>query len=109
MKLLLAFCCLEVISLSSAQPAAPAKPTCEDCHSLVSAISAFSTSQEGIARQVDVLLSKVCPKSSNPEECLEGLPAFWTEIAQGLWPEYYNPEAEWMCGQKDVCGGPDAR
>ena len=109
MKLLLALCCLEVISLSSAQPAAPAKPTCEDCQSLVSAISAFSTSQEGIARQVDVLLSKVCPKSSNPEECLEELPAFWTEIAQGLWPEYYNPEAEWMCGQKDVCGGPDAR
>ena len=76
---------------------------------MVSEISSYLTSKEGIEKQVEVLLSKVCPKSSNPEECLKGLPAFWAEIAQGLWSEYYNPDAEWMCGQKDVCGGPDAR
>ena len=109
MKLLIALCFLEVISLSSSQPAAPSKPTCEDCRSLVSEISSYLTSKEGIEKQVEVLLSKVCPKSSKPEECLKGLPAFWAEIAQGLWSEYYNPDAEWMCGQKDVCGGPDAR
>ena len=108
MKLLITLCLLEVISFSSAQPAQPSKPTCEDCSSLVSTISAYLTSQEGISQQVEVLLSKVCPKSSEPEICLKELPAFWSEIAQALWPEYYNPEAEWMCGAKDFCGGPEA-
>ena len=102
MKLLLAICCLEIISLSSA---APSKPTCEDCHSVVRAISANLTSQESIAQQVEVILSKVCPESFNPEKCLEELPEFWAEIAQVLWPEYYKPEAEWMCGARGICGG----
>merc|ERR1712126_350375 len=79
-----------------------------DDHGLVPTISASLTSKEGIARQVEVLLSKVCPKTSEPEKCQEQLPAFWTEIAEGLWPEYYNPSAEWMCGGTGVCGGPEA-
>merc|ERR1711970_220683 len=105
MKLLLTSLC---ISFSLAQPTVPSKPTCEDCQALVSTISTSLTSKEGIAQQVEVLLSKVCPKSSEPETCLEKLPEFWAEVAQGLWPGYYSPAAEWMCGARDICGGPQA-
>merc|ERR1711955_21152 len=80
-----------------------------DCYALVNTIATSLTTQEDLAHQVEVLLAKVCPKSSEPEKCQELLPAFWTEIAESLWPNYYNPEAVWMCGGEGVCGGPDAR
>jgi hypothetical protein len=109
MKLLIVLSFLLAITFISSQPAAPSQPTCEDCNSLVNAISAWLTSPEGVEAQVEVLLSKVCPKSSNPDECVKELPAFWTELAQVLWPEYYNPDAEWMCAAEGFCGGPDSR
>ena len=106
MKVLLSMC---LISLSWSQPPTQPTPTCGDCSALVTTIAASLTTQEGLAHQVEVLLAKVCPKSSDPEKCQELLPAFWTEIAESLWPNYYNPEAVWMCGGEGACGGPDAR
>merc|ERR1712133_152033 len=102
------FLILSLMTMTWSQPATWSIPTCDDCEALVTTISASLTSKEGIARQVEVLLSKICPKTSEPEKCQEQLPAFWREIAEGLWPEYYNPSAEWMCGGKGVCGGPEA-
>merc|ERR1711874_369867 len=65
---------------------------------VVSALAAGLTSEDSIGRQIDVLLSEVCPGSENPDMCLEGLPDFWTRIAGVLWPGYYDPSADWMCG-----------
>jgi len=33
------------------------------------------------------------------------LPGFWAGIAALLWPEYWNPEAEWMCAP--TCAAPE--
>merc|ERR1711970_594702 len=106
MKVLLSMC---LISLSCSQPPTQSTPTCPDCYALVSTLAASLTTQEALSKQVEVLLAKVCPKSSEPEKCQEQLPALWTEIGESLWPNYYKPEAVWMCGGEGVCGGPDAR
>ena len=74
------------------------EPTREDCEAVVNAISAQLTSQESIDRQVEVLLAEVCPMDEHPEDCVEGLPAFWNKIAMVLWPGYWDASAEWMCG-----------
>ena len=78
--------------------------TCEECTAIVNTISTYLTGQDSIDRQVEILLAEVCPGSENPEGCLEGLPGFWTKIAMVLWPGYYAPAEEWMCGGTGPCG-----
>ena len=109
MKLQFITLLFQSLSFTFSQPPVKAKPTCEDCNALVSAISGYLTSKPGLDRQVEVLLSKACPKMSSPDECREHIPKVWPKLAGQLWPGYYNPSAEWMCGKEDFCGGPDAR
>merc|ERR1712212_1061578 len=82
---------------------------CEDCKALVSTMGKYLSSEESIAKQVEILLAGVCPGASDPEACMEGLPAFWEKVAMMLWPGYYNPEEEFMCMQEGLCGAPGSR
>ena len=100
-------CFLEVVYITG-QPS-NFQPTCEDCYALVNAISRNLTSAEGIEGQVTILQSEVCPQSPNPENCRNAVPKIWSEIAIALWPEYFKPETEWMCGSFNFCGGQRAR
>merc|ERR1712083_279369 len=92
MKLLLAL--VPLLGLG----AVSGEATCAECSAVVSALAADLTSERSVSGQIDVLLAEVCPGSENPDECLEGLPDFWTRIAAVLWPGYYNPRTDWMCG-----------
>merc|ERR1712212_183321 len=58
---------------------------CEDCKALVNSMATWFTNPVSIEKQVMVLLAEVCPGSSNPDGCMEGLPDFWTKIAMMLW------------------------
>eukprot|EP00091_Calanus_sinicus_P009500 TRINITY_DN221_c0_g1_i12.p1 TRINITY_DN221_c0_g1~~TRINITY_DN221_c0_g1_i12.p1 ORF type:complete len:187 (-),score=60.22 TRINITY_DN221_c0_g1_i12:91-651(-) len=91
MKLLIALATVLSISATSAEW------TCDDCTAVVNSIAAYLTSEESIAKQVDILLAEVCPVSPAPEECVDGLPAFWNRVAMVLWPGYYSAEEDWMC------------
>ena len=75
-----------------------AEPTYEDCVNVVSTIAGALTSEESVATQVEVLLAELCPTTEDPEGCVAGLPDFWAQIAAVLWPGYFNPTADWMCG-----------
>ena len=103
MKLLFALAAVLSITITSAEW------TCEDCTAVVNSIAAFLTSEESIAKQVDILLAEVCPQTENPDGCLEGLPGFWNKIAMVLWPGYYDADAEWMCAVDGLCGAPGVR
>ena len=92
MKLLSVICAFLSLSFATSEP------TYEDCVTVVSTISTYLTNQEIIDYQVGVLLSQVCPQAESPDECVDQLPAFWSRVAMVLWPGYYSPEAEWMCG-----------
>merc|ERR1711887_38322 len=81
---------------------------CEDCKALVNSMATWFTNPVSIEKQVMVLLAEVCPGSSNPDGCTEGLPDFWTKIAMILWPGYYNAEESWMCATEEICGAPGA-
>eukprot|EP00091_Calanus_sinicus_P009504 TRINITY_DN221_c0_g2_i2.p1 TRINITY_DN221_c0_g2~~TRINITY_DN221_c0_g2_i2.p1 ORF type:complete len:187 (+),score=65.49 TRINITY_DN221_c0_g2_i2:57-617(+) len=91
MKLLIALATVLSISATSAEW------TCDDCTAVVNSIAAYLTSEESIAKQVDILLAEVCPQVENPDACLAGLPDFWNSIAMIMWPGYYAAEADWMC------------
>merc|ERR1739842_188654 len=82
---------------------------CEDCKALVNSMATWFTNPVSIEKQVMVLLAEVCPGSSNPDGCVEGLPDFWMKVAMMLWPGYYNPEEEFMCMQEGLCGAPGSR
>merc|ERR1712001_540772 len=82
---------------------------CEDCKALVSTLGMYLSSEESIAKQVEILLAEICPQAEDPEACMEGLPDFWMKIALMLWPGYYNPEEEFMCMQEGLCGAPGSR
>merc|ERR1711874_283024 len=82
---------------------------CEDCKALVSTLGKYLSSEESIARQVDILLAEVCPGASDPDACVEGLPEFWGDVAMMLWPGYYNPDEEFMCMREGLCGAPGSR
>ena len=78
MKLLFALATILSISATSAEW------TCDDCTAVVNSIAAYLTSEESVAKQVDVLLAEVCPQTQNPEECLNGLPESWQRVAMVL-------------------------
>ena len=91
MKLLIALATVLSITATSAEW------TCDDCTAVVNSNAAYLTSEESIAKQVDILLAEVCPQVDNVDGCLAGLPDFWNKIAMVLWPGYYSAEEEWMC------------
>merc|ERR1719369_937132 len=70
----------------------------EDCVAVVHTISEMLSSEESLHNQIEILLAQVCPGSHNPEECVEKLPEFWTQMGRVMWPGYWNPDAQWMCG-----------
>merc|ERR1712071_436960 len=82
--------------------AATSEWTCDDCNAVVNTLATYLSSQESIDKQVEILIAEVCPSVVNAEECLEGLPAFWTKIAMVMWPGYYTADAEWMCAQEGL-------
>merc|ERR1739842_121650 len=82
---------------------------CEDCKALVSTMGMYLSSEESIAKQVEILLAEFCPTYSDPQACVEGLPEFWEKVAMMLWPGYYNPDEEFMCMQEGLCGAPGSR
>ena len=103
MKFIIALSCLLAVA------SATSDATCEDCQAVVMTLSAYLSAEESVGRQVEILLAEVCPRSDNPEECVEKLPTFWGKIAMVLWPGYFNPDGEWMCATEDLCGAPGTR
>lgn len=71
---------------------------------IVDTIANYLSGQDSIDRQVEILLAEVCPQSENPDECVEKLPEFWGRVAMVLWPGYFAPAEEWMCGGPGPCG-----
>merc|ERR1712042_375512 len=67
MKLLLV--CVAAITISTSS----AKWTCEDCTAVVNSMSAYLTSEESLRKQIDILLTDVCPQVENADECFDGL------------------------------------
>merc|ERR1712110_878453 len=47
----------------------------------------------------------LCPNTEDPARCEEGLPEFWSMVAAVLWPGYWDPTADWMCGP--TCEAPE--
>merc|ERR1712021_252455 len=66
-------------SLFLAVGLASAEWTCEECEEAHDALSAYTTSEEAIAGQVDVLVGVICPETEDPDFCTENLPAFWEQ------------------------------
>merc|ERR1712226_841729 len=86
------------VLLLSTLVALVAADSCSDCTAVVSVISARMSSEESINQQIDMLVAGLCPESDDPAGCEAGLPDFWRAIAAILWPGYWDPAAEWMCG-----------
>ena len=97
---------LIALSALMALASATSEATCEDCQAVVRTISNYLTGVESIDNQVEILLAEVCPRTEDPENCVEKLPAFWGLVAPVLWAGYYNADAEWMCANEDACGAP---
>ena len=96
-----------LLSLSALLGLAAASSSCEDCTHLVTTMATYLTSEESMARQVEVLLASVCPGTEDPDNCVAKLPEFWMAVGAVLWPGYYDPFAVWMCAKPDVCGAPE--
>merc|ERR1712226_90924 len=82
-----------------------AADSCTDCTAVVNVIQARLTSEESVNEQIAMLVAGLCPMDEDPAFCEENLPDFWRSIAALLWPGYWNPEAEWMCGP--TCAAPE--
>merc|ERR1712066_1131802 len=91
MKLLLV--CVAAVTISTSS----AKWTCDDCTAVVNSMSAYLTSEESLRKQIDILLTEVCPQLENADECVDGFPDFWMKVAMVLWPGYYDAYGKWTC------------
>merc|ERR1712055_395400 len=87
-----------LIALSCLVAFAAAATDCDLCIAIVDVISEHAVSDESIERQIEILVGGLCPTVDNSVECDEKLPEFWRAIAKILWPGYYDPTADWMCG-----------
>ena len=83
--------------------------SCESCTAIVQSLAKHMTSAESIEAQTEILLSEICPTASDADQCIEELPGFWTRVALALWPKYYDPQEDFMCGVDSLCGQPDTR
>merc|ERR1712130_964347 len=79
--------------------------TCSDCTAVVSTVRDRLSSPESVAEQAAILVGGICPGTDDPAQCEGGLPEFWSMIAAVLWPGYWDPSAEWMCGP--ICEAPE--
>merc|ERR1711872_392820 len=96
---------MKVLLLTSALMVLVAADTCSDCTAVVNAVQARLMSEESIAYQQGILVSGLCPGAENVAECEEALPGFWAQIADILWPGYWDPSADWMCAP--ICAAPE--
>merc|ERR1712004_353046 len=96
---------MKVLLLTSALMVLVAADTCSDCTAVVNAVQARLMTEESIAYQQGILVSGLCPEAENVAECEEALPGFWAQIASLLWPEYWDPSAQWMCAP--ICAAPE--
>ena len=83
--------------------------SCESCTAVVNSLAKHMTSADSIAAQTEILLSEICPTAPDSDQCTEELPGFWTRVALVLWPKYYDPQEDFMCGVDSLCGQPDTR
>jgi len=93
-----------IFALAAVLAITSAEWTCDDCTAVVNSISAYLTSEDSLAKQVDILLAEVCPQAEDADFCLENLPDFWRRISMVLWPGYYQADADWMCAPLCVVG-----
>jgi len=96
---------MKAFIFSSALLAMAVANSCDDCTAVVNVLAMGLVSDASIANQQAILVGGLCPTSENPAECEAGLPDFWKAIALALWPGYYDPPAEWMCGP--ICAAPE--
>merc|ERR1719433_1621421 len=96
---------MKAFIFSSALLALAAADSCSDCTAVVSTIAARLSSEESIASQQAILVGGLCPTTEDPASCEQDLPGFWSMIAALLWPGYWDPSAEWMCGP--ICAAPE--
>merc|ERR1712200_14194 len=61
-------------------------------------------SEESLESQKAILVGGLCPGAEDVAQCEANLPEFWGMIAALLWPGYWDPSAEWMCGP--ICAAP---
>merc|ERR1712061_93619 len=95
---------MKVLILTSAMLALAASDSCSDCTAVVSHIAGRLSTWESLAAQGEILVGELCPGAPDPEACVSGLPGLWNQIAALLWPGYWDPSAEWMCGP--ICAAP---
>merc|ERR1712168_1444234 len=98
-----------LLALSALLGLAAATTKCEDCTNIVNAIRDHLTSEESMNGQIELLLAEVCPGTEDPDNCVARLPEFWMAIGAMLWPGYYEPTAEWMCGNEETCPSSPAK
>merc|ERR1719347_1398917 len=96
---------MKAFIFSSALLAIAVANTCDDCTAVVTVLANGLVSDESIAEQQATLVGGLCPTSEDPAECEAGLPDLWKAFALALWPGYYDPAAEWMCGP--TCAAPE--
>merc|ERR1711915_489203 len=75
--------------------------TCEECTNLNNAMAAFSTDENSIKGQLDIITGPVCENSPPEDMCEDLLPEFWERIASGL----FSTEGWWNAERNcvDVC------
>ena len=84
-------------ALSSVILLASAEPTCDDCYAVINSAAAYLTTEDSVNRQVEILVTGVCPQLDDADTCVANLPEFWGQIASVLWPGYFDPTAVHMC------------
>merc|ERR1719384_2010844 len=96
---------MKAFIFSSALLALAVADTCSDCTAVVSTIAARLSSEESIAVQQGILVGGLCPTAEDVAGCEANLRGFCAGIAAILWPGYWDPSAEWMCGP--ICEAPE--
>merc|ERR1712158_355604 len=96
---------MKVLLISSLLLAVATADSCSDCTAVVTTIAGRLMSDESLESQKAILVGGLCPGAEDVAQCEANLPEFWSMIAALLWPGYWDPTAEWMCGP--ICAAPE--
>merc|ERR1712002_53117 len=81
---------MKLVALFLLSTGVSAEWTCDDCKAASELLATYTTTDDALDRQNEILVADLCPQAPDPEKCVQDLPGFWDSMAIYIFPGHYK-------------------